>query len=329
MVYAFGHGAEFEGLLLGALERIESGGALRVLDVLFVMREPDSGELAALDLQGRTTGGLVAPLRRLPARARANGAGPHGARSATGRTTRGPQPCARWARRWRRERRSRRRSSSTCGPARWRMPSRGSVAGAWPAGSSPGGRSPSVAPELLAAARGEQADEPRPAGSGPGRRFREQPPAGRYYVLLGPCVRRSPRRASPVAEVVVQVGELDGARELARRAVGARDPQDVLLVGLGVSAGQELQGSELDLGEALPDELRGSDGRVLEDVVQEGDRARLRRHGGGHPLDMVDERGARPVAHAEEAVVGDATRRRSLHAYSIAPRRSPRIPHIG
>ena len=90
MVYAFGPGAEFEGRLLGALERIESGGALRVLDVLFVMRDPDSGELAALDMQGRTTGGLVAPLvgfrldagERRRATRRALGEGPDDPRAA-------------------------------------------------------------------------------------------------------------------------------------------------------------------------------------------------------------------------------------------------------
>ena len=40
LVYTFGPGAGFEGQLVGALERIESGGAIRVLDALFVTREP-------------------------------------------------------------------------------------------------------------------------------------------------------------------------------------------------------------------------------------------------------------------------------------------------
>ena len=42
LVYGFAPGAEFEGRLVGAIERIESGGALRVLDVLFVMRDADA-----------------------------------------------------------------------------------------------------------------------------------------------------------------------------------------------------------------------------------------------------------------------------------------------
>ncbi len=62
LVYGFGPGAEFEGRLVGAIERIESGGTLRVLDVLFVMRDADSGELVVTKQRGRGQGSLVAPL---------------------------------------------------------------------------------------------------------------------------------------------------------------------------------------------------------------------------------------------------------------------------
>jgi hypothetical protein len=62
LAYRFDPGAEFEGLLVGALERIESGGALRIRDVLFVGRDPASGELLAIDVRGRQQGSLVAPL---------------------------------------------------------------------------------------------------------------------------------------------------------------------------------------------------------------------------------------------------------------------------
>ena len=37
-------GLSLRGQLVGALERIESGGAMRVLDALFVACEPESGE---------------------------------------------------------------------------------------------------------------------------------------------------------------------------------------------------------------------------------------------------------------------------------------------
>ena len=62
LVYGFAPGAQFEGRLVGAIERIESGGTLRVLDVLFVMRDADSGELVVTKQRGRGQGSLVAPL---------------------------------------------------------------------------------------------------------------------------------------------------------------------------------------------------------------------------------------------------------------------------
>jgi hypothetical protein len=62
LVYGFGPDANFEGQLVGALERIESGGTLRILDALFVGRDPETGELVAADLTGDGAGGIVAPL---------------------------------------------------------------------------------------------------------------------------------------------------------------------------------------------------------------------------------------------------------------------------
>lgn len=57
LLYRFGPDAGFEGQLVGALERLESGGALRILDVLFVRRDRESGEVAAIDLHGGGAGG--------------------------------------------------------------------------------------------------------------------------------------------------------------------------------------------------------------------------------------------------------------------------------
>jgi hypothetical protein len=45
LAFRFGSDSRFEGQLVGAPERIESGGTVRVLDGLFVAREPQSGEL--------------------------------------------------------------------------------------------------------------------------------------------------------------------------------------------------------------------------------------------------------------------------------------------
>ena len=61
LTFGFDAGSAFEGQLVGALERLESGGALRILDVLFVAADEATGELTAIDLQGGT-GGLTAKL---------------------------------------------------------------------------------------------------------------------------------------------------------------------------------------------------------------------------------------------------------------------------
>jgi hypothetical protein len=61
LVFGFGAEAAFEGQLVGALERLESGGALRILDALFVAADKATGELFAIDLHG-DTGGLIAKL---------------------------------------------------------------------------------------------------------------------------------------------------------------------------------------------------------------------------------------------------------------------------
>ena len=61
LAFGFSPGAAFEGQLVGALERLESGGALRVLDVLFVAADEATGELVAINVQGGT-GGLTAKL---------------------------------------------------------------------------------------------------------------------------------------------------------------------------------------------------------------------------------------------------------------------------
>jgi len=62
LVYRFGPEARFEGQVGGAFQRIESGGALRILDALFVASDPADGELLALSLKGDGAGSIVAPL---------------------------------------------------------------------------------------------------------------------------------------------------------------------------------------------------------------------------------------------------------------------------
>jgi hypothetical protein len=72
LVYGFAPGASFEGGLVGALERLESGGTLRVVDALFVSSDAETGEVAAIDLQGRSASAALGRMLsfRLDERAR-------------------------------------------------------------------------------------------------------------------------------------------------------------------------------------------------------------------------------------------------------------------
>ena len=60
LVYKFGASTNFEGRLVGALERIDAAGESRVLDGLFVANDTDTGELVAIDLRSGRSGGTVA-----------------------------------------------------------------------------------------------------------------------------------------------------------------------------------------------------------------------------------------------------------------------------
>ena len=59
--YRFPAGTRFEGGVVGALERmeLEAGG---LLDALFVFRDPETGQLDAIDLATGGTGGTVAAM---------------------------------------------------------------------------------------------------------------------------------------------------------------------------------------------------------------------------------------------------------------------------
>jgi hypothetical protein len=62
LLYGFAPGCEFEGRLVGALERLESGGALRIIEVVFLHRDAATNELAAIDIPGDGAGGIAGPL---------------------------------------------------------------------------------------------------------------------------------------------------------------------------------------------------------------------------------------------------------------------------
>ena len=62
LIHRFDVEARFQGQLVGALERMESGGTLRIVEAIFVARDAESGELAAIALHSRGAGSLVSPL---------------------------------------------------------------------------------------------------------------------------------------------------------------------------------------------------------------------------------------------------------------------------
>jgi hypothetical protein len=62
LVYEFGPSGKFEGQLGGALERFESAGALRILEVMFIQRDAETGELEIIELSGDGAGGLISPI---------------------------------------------------------------------------------------------------------------------------------------------------------------------------------------------------------------------------------------------------------------------------
>ncbi len=58
----FGPDARFEGRVLEELERLEQSKTIRLLDLLFVARDAEQGELVALGYQGESLGGIVGAL---------------------------------------------------------------------------------------------------------------------------------------------------------------------------------------------------------------------------------------------------------------------------
>jgi hypothetical protein len=62
MAIAFGPDADYQGRVLGELESLEGRGLIRVLDLLFLAYDAQSGEMRALNYQGDDLGGLVGAL---------------------------------------------------------------------------------------------------------------------------------------------------------------------------------------------------------------------------------------------------------------------------
>src|SRR5918997_6791765 len=54
--------AEFEGRIMAELERLQSHETIRILDLLFVGKDAETGDLLALDYQGEELGAIVGAL---------------------------------------------------------------------------------------------------------------------------------------------------------------------------------------------------------------------------------------------------------------------------
>jgi uncharacterized membrane protein len=54
--------ARFEGRIMEELAKLERVGTVRILDLLFVRKDPDSGDVVVLDVQGDDLGGIVGAL---------------------------------------------------------------------------------------------------------------------------------------------------------------------------------------------------------------------------------------------------------------------------
>jgi hypothetical protein len=62
LAVGFDPDARFEGRIMDELERRESHETIRILDLLFVGKDAETGDLLALDYQGEELGAIVGAL---------------------------------------------------------------------------------------------------------------------------------------------------------------------------------------------------------------------------------------------------------------------------
>jgi uncharacterized membrane protein len=62
LAIGFGPEAEFEGRIMDELTKLEGQKTIRILDLLFVHKEAETGDLLALDYQGEELGAIVGAL---------------------------------------------------------------------------------------------------------------------------------------------------------------------------------------------------------------------------------------------------------------------------
>jgi uncharacterized membrane protein len=62
LAIGFGPGAKFEGRIMDELGKLERKETIRILDLLFVHKDAETGDLLALDYQGEELGAIVGAL---------------------------------------------------------------------------------------------------------------------------------------------------------------------------------------------------------------------------------------------------------------------------
>ena len=62
LAIGFGAGAKFEGRIIEELAKLENQKTIRMLDLLFVHKDAETGDLLALDYQGEELGAIVGAL---------------------------------------------------------------------------------------------------------------------------------------------------------------------------------------------------------------------------------------------------------------------------
>jgi uncharacterized membrane protein len=62
LAIGFGPGAKFEGKIIDELAKLENQRTIRILDLLFVYKDAETGDLLALDYQGEELGAIVGAL---------------------------------------------------------------------------------------------------------------------------------------------------------------------------------------------------------------------------------------------------------------------------
>jgi hypothetical protein len=62
LAIGFGPDAKFEGRIMDELSKLERQETIRILDLLFVQKDAETGDLLALDYQGKELGAIVGTL---------------------------------------------------------------------------------------------------------------------------------------------------------------------------------------------------------------------------------------------------------------------------